>query len=82
MTTRPIQHPIKGTSQSARDIELDDTRRTCTPGIGHGCQHYRPGFCGNPHRAGLTLRNQARADIGRHLATLPQRCPGYAERAA
>lgn len=36
------------------------------------CEHYRPGRCGNHRRAGLNV-----ADIGRDLASLLQRCPGF-----
>ena len=36
------------------------------------CQHYRPGRCGNHRRAGLYD-----ADVGRDLAGMMQRCPGY-----
>lgn len=36
------------------------------------CVHYRPGCCGNHRRAGLPA-----ADVGRDLAGLPQRCPGF-----
>ncbi len=44
-----------------------DVRVTC-----HACAHYRPGRCGNHRRAGLHA-----PDIGRDLATLLQRCPGF-----
>jgi hypothetical protein len=46
----------------------DDDRVSCAE-----CQHYRPGRCQNHLAAGL----QADA-IGRELAALLQRCPGYA----
>ena len=36
------------------------------------CKHYRPGRCGNHRRAGLHA-----PDVGRDLATMLQRCPGY-----
>ena len=36
------------------------------------CRHYRPGRCGNHRRAGLNV-----ADVGRDLAALLQRCPGF-----
>ena len=36
------------------------------------CQHYRPGRCGNARRAGLHS-----AEVGRDLAAMPQRCPGF-----
>ena len=36
------------------------------------CRHYRPGRCGNHHAAQLST-----ADVGRDLATLLQRCPGF-----
>ena len=49
-----------------RDIEGDD-RVSCTD-----CRHYRPGRCGCHARAGLQ-----RPDVGRDLATLLQRCPGF-----
>ena len=46
----------------------DDERVSCAD-----CGHYRPGRCGNHRAAGLTV-----ADVGRGLATLLQRCPGFA----
>ena len=49
-----------------RDREQDD-RRTCLE-----CASYRPGRCGNHRRAGLQA-----PDVGRDLATLLQRCPGF-----
>lgn len=49
-----------------RDRELDD-RRTCLE-----CTTYRPGRCGNHQRAGLGV-----ADVGREMATMLQRCPGF-----
>ncbi|HOX67493.1 MAG TPA: hypothetical protein PKV56_06470 [Burkholderiaceae bacterium] len=49
-----------------RDQDHDD-RVSCAD-----CKHYRPGRCGNHRRAGLNV-----ADIGRDLATLLQRCPGF-----
>lgn len=49
-----------------RDREHDD-RRTCLE-----CTTYRPGRCGNHRRAGLQA-----PDLGRDLATLLQRCPGF-----
>lgn len=50
-----------------RDAEADD-RVSCAA----DCTHYRLGYCGNHRRAGLT-----NADIGRELATMLQRCPGF-----
>ena len=49
----------------------DDERRTCAE-----CRHYRPSFhrCHNHRCAGLMA-----ADIGRDLAGLHQRCPGFDE---
>ncbi|MEQ1806496.1 MAG: hypothetical protein ABL900_14070 [Burkholderiaceae bacterium] len=49
-----------------RDREQDD-RVSCPD-----CQHYRPSRCGNHRRAGLNV-----ADLGRDLAALLQRCPGF-----
>ena len=49
-----------------RDREQDD-RRTCLE-----CTIYRPGRCSNHRRAGLQA-----PDVGRDLATLLQRCPGF-----
>ena len=49
-----------------RDRDIDD-RVSCTD-----CQHYRPGRCGNHRRAGLHA-----PDVGRDLAALLQRCPGF-----
>ena len=49
-----------------RDREQDD-RRTCLE-----CASYWPGRCGNHRRAGLQA-----PDVGRDLATLLQRCPGF-----
>ncbi|MBX9793514.1 MAG: hypothetical protein K2Y02_04355 [Burkholderiaceae bacterium] len=53
-----------------RDREQDE-RVSCTD-----CRHYRPGRCGNHRRAGLNV-----ADVGRDLASLLQRCPGWEARA-
>jgi hypothetical protein len=64
-----------------RDDELNDTRRTCRPIIGRGCQHYKPGRCNNAARAWL-VRKQPSAEIGGDFASLPQHCPGYLERQA
>ena len=49
-----------------RDRELD-ARMSCTD-----CQHYRPARCGNHRRAGLST-----PDVGRDLAAMLQRCPGF-----
>ena len=49
-----------------RDREQDE-RVSCTD-----CRHYRPGRCGNHRQAGLTT-----PDLGRDLAVLLQRCPGF-----
>ena len=49
-----------------RDRDADE-RRLCIE-----CKHYRPGRCGNHRRAGLQA-----PDVGRDLATLLQRCPGF-----
>ena len=49
-----------------RDRERDD-RVSCTD-----CRHYRPGRCGNHRWAGLNV-----ADVGRDLAVVLQRCPGF-----
>lgn len=49
-----------------RDREHDE-RVSCTD-----CRHYRPGRCGNHRRAGLHT-----SELGRDLATLLQRCPGF-----
>lgn len=47
----------------------DDDRRTC-----YECQHYAPGRCRHHKSAGLR-----HPDVGRDLASLPQRCPGFGE---
>ncbi|MBA4178599.1 MAG: hypothetical protein C0505_18870 [Leptothrix sp. (in: Bacteria)] len=52
-----------------RDREADP-RVSCTD-----CRHYRPGRCGNHRRAGLQA-----PELGRDLAGLLQRCPGFALR--
>ena len=49
-----------------RDREADD-RVSCTD-----CTHYRPSRCGNHKRASLST-----ADVGRDLAAMLQRCPGF-----
>lgn len=49
-----------------RDREQDE-RVNCTD-----CRHYRPGRCGNHRRAGLHA-----PEVGRDLAALLQRCPGF-----
>lgn len=49
-----------------RDREHDE-RVSCTD-----CRHHRPGRCGNHRRAGLNV-----ADVGRDLAAMLQRCPGF-----
>lgn len=51
---------------ATRDREHDE-RVSCGD-----CQHYRPGRCGNHRRAGLNV-----ADVGRELAAMLQRCPGF-----
>ena len=50
-----------------RDRQHDD-RRLCLE-----CTSYRPGRCGNPRAAGLNGHA-----VGADLATLLQRCPGFA----
>lgn len=50
-----------------RDRDADD--RVCCA----DCSHYRPGHCDNYRRAGLSV-----AEVGRDLAAMPQRCPGFA----
>lgn len=50
-----------------RDVQGDD-RRMCVE-----CSHYRRGRCGNHIGAGLHC-----PEVGRDLATLMQRCPGFA----
>lgn len=50
-----------------RDAHADD-RVVCAA----DCMHYRPGRCGNHQRAGLQS-----PDLGRDLAGLLQRCPGF-----
>lgn len=52
-----------------RDRDIDD-RVSCID-----CTHYRPGRCGNHRHAGLHAR-----DVGRDLASLLQRCPGYVQK--
>ena len=44
-----------------------DVRVSCTE-----CRHYRPGRCGN-HKAAMLCTSE----VGRDLAALLQRCPGY-----
>lgn len=44
-----------------------DQRVTCIE-----CSNYKPGRCGNHRRAGLMV-----AEVGRDLAAMLQRCPGY-----
>lgn len=51
---------------TVRDRSGDD-RATCPE-----CSHYRPGRCANHRRAGLWA-----AEVGRDLASLLQRCPGF-----
>jgi hypothetical protein len=50
-----------------RRLERDD-RVSCAA----ECAHYRPGRCGNHRAAGL-----ASPEVGRELAGLLQRCPGF-----
>ena len=50
-----------------RDRSADDERVNCTD-----CRHYRPGRCSN-HRA-ARLHSP---EVGRDLAALLQRCPGF-----
>lgn len=47
--------------------DAEDDRRACVE-----CSHYRPGRCGNHRAAGLHTH-----DLGRDLASLPQRCAGF-----
>ncbi len=54
-----------------RDREGGDDRVSCAG----DCSHYRPGRCGNHRRAGLQA-----PDMGRDLASLLQRCPGFSQR--
>ena len=49
-----------------RDREADP-RASCAE-----CRHYRPGRCGNHGLAGLLA-----PEVGRDLATMLQRCPGF-----
>lgn len=49
-----------------RDREHDE-RVSCAD-----CEHYRRGRCGNYQHAGLST-----AEVGRDLAALLQRCPGF-----
>ena len=49
-----------------RDREGDD-RVSCTE-----CRSFQPGRCGNHRRAGLHT-----AEVGRDLAAMLQRCPGF-----
>jgi hypothetical protein len=49
-----------------RDHEAD-SRVVCAE-----CRHYRPGRCSNHREAGLDA-----PDVGRDLAALLQRCPGF-----
>ena len=49
-----------------RDRDADD-RHLCIE-----CSHYRPGRCGNQKAAGLHS-----PEVGRDLAALLQRCPGF-----
>jgi hypothetical protein len=53
------------------DRERGDSMVSCTD-----CRHYRPSRCSNHRRAGLQS-----ADVGRDLASLLQRCPGFDPRA-
>jgi hypothetical protein len=55
-------------AQPAIEALGDDDRVTCAG----GCGHYRPGLCFNHRKAGL-----ASSALGRDLANLPQRCPGF-----
>lgn len=50
-----------------RDRSADDERVNCTD-----CRHYRPGRCSNHRAARLNS-----AEVGRDLAALLQRCPGF-----
>ena len=50
-----------------RDRERADERVSCAD-----CLHYRPGRCGNHRLAGLGT-----PDVGRDLAAMLQRCPGF-----
>lgn len=54
--------------ETGRDQRGDlDDRVVCI-----GCRHYQVGRCRNHRRAGL-----ATSEVGRALAALPQRCPGF-----
>ena len=50
-----------------RDRATDDDRVNCTE-----CHHHRPGRCGNHRAAGLHS-----FELGRDLAGMLQRCPGF-----
>lgn len=52
---------------TCRDVAGDDDRVSCAD-----CRHYLPGRCGNHRHAGLLS-----AELGRDLAGMLQRCPGF-----
>lgn len=73
---RALQFTRRGVTADAADALADrlvirdreqDERRACLE-----CSAYRPGRCGNHHRAGLDV-----TDVGRDLAAMLQRCPGF-----
>lgn len=57
------------TAERIVEREAGDDRRSCVE-----CLHYRPERCADHRRAGLQA-----ADLGRDLARLLQRCPGFRE---
>lgn len=75
-TTRVVKFMRAGISVSAADDLAErltlrnregDDRRACAE-----CRHCRSGRCGNHERAGLCT-----PDVGRDLAVMLQRCPGF-----
>ena len=61
------QAEAKADRLTCRDVAGDDDRVSCAD-----CKHFRPGRCGNHRRAGLHS-----AELGRDLAGMLQRCPGF-----
>ena len=61
-----LEGDVLGEHSATRQPD-DDDRVRCT-----GCQHYRPGRCGNHRSAGLHT-----SDVGRDFARLLQWCAGF-----
>lgn len=61
------QADAEATADALMQMQPDDERRVCV-----NCLYYRPHRCADYRRARLHV-----AEVGRDLATTPQRCPAF-----